>query len=126
MNFSINLYIEKISGQPSTVSKAALFQQWMNLMSRIKSVEEIPTIYSDAKQLAKDYQTAKMKVNQAFETNGLGSWIVIIYFIKENSPMTFLFVFRGNLLNTNNSMYPYSLKLFCDKNFTSICVFFNE
>jgi double stranded RNA-specific editase B len=64
-----------ISRQPSTVSKAALFQQWMNLMSRIKSVEEIPTIYSDAKQLAKDYQTAKMKINQAFETNGLGSWI---------------------------------------------------
>jgi hypothetical protein len=56
----------------------------------MKSVEEIPTIYSDAKQLAKDYQTVKMKVNQAFEMNGLGSWMVMIYFIKRNLRIIFL------------------------------------
>ena len=81
----MDFYSKKISGQPSTVSKRSLFQQWIDLMNRIKSVEEIPTIYSDAKQLAKDYQTVKMKVNQAFETNGLGSWMVMIYLIKRNS-----------------------------------------
>ncbi|CAF2638690.1 unnamed protein product [Rotaria sp. Silwood2] len=56
------------------VSKVALFHQWISLMNKIKS-ETIPTIYYDAKQLAIDYQTAKIKVNQAFENCGSGLWI---------------------------------------------------
>ncbi len=55
-----------------------LFQQWINLMSRIKSIEEIPTIYYNAKQLAKNYQMAKIQVNNAFNNYGLGQWIVNI------------------------------------------------
>ncbi len=46
-------------------------------MNRIKS-EVIPTIYYDAKQLAVDYQMAKMEVNKAFENSGFGQWIVCI------------------------------------------------
>ncbi|CAF3623051.1 unnamed protein product [Rotaria sp. Silwood1] len=84
-----------ISHEPSIVSKIALFQQWINLMNKIKS-ETIPKNYYDAKQLAVDYQTAKikvefclcffslmindgfyfsLKVNQAFENCGFGLWI---------------------------------------------------
>jgi len=51
--------------ESSMVSKAALFQQWRNLMTRIKS-EAITMIYYDAKQLAVDYQTAKMEVEFRF------------------------------------------------------------
>ena len=47
------------------VSKAALFQQWFILMKRIKT-ETIPTIYSDAKRLAMDYQIAKLEVEIIF------------------------------------------------------------
>ena len=43
------------------VSKAALFQQWIDLMNKIK-LETIPTSYYDAKQLAVNYQTAKAEV----------------------------------------------------------------
>ncbi|CAF3615174.1 unnamed protein product [Rotaria sordida] len=63
-----------ISREPSMISKLALFHQWINLMNKIKS-ERIPTIYYDAKQLAVDYQTAKNKVNQAFENCEFGLWI---------------------------------------------------
>jgi hypothetical protein len=44
------------------VSKAALFQQWKSLMNKMK-LETTPTIYYDAKQLAVDYQIAKMEVD---------------------------------------------------------------
>jgi len=54
-----------ISHESSMVSKAALFQLWRNLMNKIKS-EVIPMIYYDAKQLAVDYQTAKMEVEWRF------------------------------------------------------------
>jgi hypothetical protein len=50
-----------MSHESSMVSKVALFQLWRNLMNKIKS-EVIPTSYNDAKQLAGDYQTAKMEV----------------------------------------------------------------
>lgn len=62
----------------STISKARLFEQWNDLMRRIKSMDEIPKIYSQAKGLATDYQMAKMQVIKAFENNGLGQWIVTI------------------------------------------------
>ncbi|CAF4524962.1 unnamed protein product, partial [Rotaria magnacalcarata] len=48
-----------------------------NLMIKIQS-ETISKNYYDAKQLAVDYQIAKMKVNQAFEHGGSGVWIVCI------------------------------------------------
>ncbi|CAF3662694.1 unnamed protein product [Rotaria socialis] len=63
-----------ISREPSLISKAVLFRQWINLMIKIQS-ETIPKNYYEAKQLAVDYQTAKMKVNQAFEHGGSGVWV---------------------------------------------------
>ena len=52
---------KKILGEPSTISKIALFRQWTSLMNRIKP-EIISKTYYDTKQLAEDYQTAKIKV----------------------------------------------------------------
>ncbi|CAF0884404.1 unnamed protein product [Adineta ricciae] len=60
--------------ESSTISKAALFEQWKNLMKKIQP-ETIITSYSDAKQLARDYQMAKLEVNNAFEKAGLGTWL---------------------------------------------------
>lgn len=67
-----------------------LFQQWKDLISRMKSIEPISTIYSEAKQSAMDYQTAKMEVSHAFEKNGLGRWIVTIL-SNWKKPSCFLF-----------------------------------
>lgn len=82
-----------VLGEPSLVSKAALFQRWFELTRKISS-ETIPIVYCDAKQLASDYQTAKrevavripmiveksfrhsFQVNKAFQKNGFGLWIV--------------------------------------------------
>jgi hypothetical protein len=50
-----------ISRESSMISKAALFNHWRNLMSKIKS-ETVSIDYYNAKQLAVDYQTAKMEV----------------------------------------------------------------
>ncbi len=55
------MYVRETVDEPSMVSKAALFQQWMTLMNKLKS-EPIPTMYYAAKQLAVDYQSAKMEV----------------------------------------------------------------
>jgi hypothetical protein len=51
----------KILGESSVISKAALFQQWLLLMNKIKP-ETAPIVYCDAKQLAIDYQIAKVEV----------------------------------------------------------------
>ncbi len=47
-------------------------------MKQIKPEISPPTIYCDAKQLAIDYQTAKIQINKAFQKAGLGLWIVCI------------------------------------------------
>jgi hypothetical protein len=65
-------------GESSLISKTALFQQWVALMKQIKPETSPPTIYCDAKQLAIDYQTAKIQINKAFQKAGLGLWIVCI------------------------------------------------
>ena len=52
---------DSIVEESSTVSKAALFEQWKNLMKKIQP-EMIVTSCSDAKQLARDYQMAKLEV----------------------------------------------------------------
>ncbi|CAF1257600.1 unnamed protein product [Adineta steineri] len=64
------------SREASFVSKAALFQQWLTLMKQIQPDISPPTIYCDAKQLATDYQTAKIEINKAFQKGGFGLWII--------------------------------------------------
>ncbi len=68
-------------------------------MHRIKS-EVIPVKYSDAKQLARDYQMAKIEVEKAFENSGFGRWIVRIRLkIKF---LNYFFVFRQNQMHKMN------------------------
>ncbi|UJR09750.1 hypothetical protein I4U23_013977 [Adineta vaga] len=59
----------------STVSKMALFEQWKSLINKIPSSKAIPSVYSDAKQLAVDYQIVKTEINKTFEKAGFGKWI---------------------------------------------------
>jgi hypothetical protein len=52
-------------------------------MKQIKPETSPPTIYCDAKQLAVDYQTAKIQINKAFQKAALGLWIVCIKYCSK-------------------------------------------
>ncbi|CAF0751309.1 unnamed protein product [Didymodactylos carnosus] len=65
------------NNEPSTVSKASLFDHWLKAMKALRSdIDVVPNIYCDAKSLCNDYQLAKAQVSKAFQKNGLGLWIV--------------------------------------------------
>lgn len=64
------------SARPSQVSKVSLFSQFISLSKLVDSkfLEDVQT-YSDAKELAKDYQYAKMLLYSYCEDKGFGTWI---------------------------------------------------